>query len=59
MNISEPLKNKQIRCPNCSNFMKATVNPNGALTGNCNACHCIIYSKQHNPRERLIRIVSK
>lgn len=59
MNISGQTLNKRtIRCPNCANKMVAQEHPNGALSGKCNACKSVIYSKQHNPKERLIRIIN-
>lgn len=51
-------KTKNIRCPNCTNKMIANEHTNGALSGKCNVCKAIIYSKQHSSKERLIRIIN-
>ena len=46
-----------MRCPNCHNKMSAKRHGNGAVSGTCPVCKSVIYSKQHTPKEKLIRIV--
>ena len=46
-----------LRCPNCHNSMTWKQHGNGAMSGTCPVCKSVIYSKQHTPKEKLIRIV--
>ena len=52
-------KSVRMRCPECSNFIDATVKEGNGLAGECPYCKSIIFSKQHSPREKLIRIVKR
>lgn len=45
------------RCPECSNYLMATMKANGGVSGNCPICKSTFYSKQHSVNERLIRII--
>ena len=46
-----------MRCPNCHNKMSGKRHENNAVSGTCPVCKSAIYSKQHTPKEKLIRIV--
>ena len=50
-------KNIRMRCIECSNFIMATVHPNGGMSAKCSVCKAVMYSKEHSVNERLIRII--
>ena len=47
----------RMRCIECSNFIMATVHPNGGMSAKCNFCKAVMYSKEHSVKERIIRII--
>lgn len=57
MQNSTQTNSVRIKCPECSNYMDATIQNSGGLAGKCYYCKSIIFSKQHSPKEKLIRIV--
>ncbi len=46
-----------MKCPQCSNYVEITPHPKGGVSGNCPICNVTFYSKEHSPRERLIKII--
>ena len=46
-----------VKCPECLNYIKVTVNAQGDTKGHCKKCNAIIMSRQPSAKERLIRIV--
>lgn len=54
-NLSKP--KQKMRCPQCSNYVEVTKYPKGGIYGNCPVCKVTFYSKEHPPKERLIRII--
>ncbi|MGN1201345.1 MAG: hypothetical protein ACI4R8_03725 [Candidatus Caccovivens sp.] len=50
-------KNVRIKCPACHNYMDAVALNDGSTKGQCGVCKCVIFSKQHTPKEQLIRII--
>lgn len=56
---SKAEKKKRMKCPDCLNYMTATVHSNGNISGRCPVCKSMIFSKEPSEKERLIRIVKK
>ncbi len=46
-----------MKCPQCSNYVEVKPHSSGGVSGNCPVCKVTFYSKEHSPRERLIRII--
>ena len=57
MSNSNSNKKVRMRCIECSNYISATVHPNGGMSAKCPVCKAVMYSKQHSVNERLIRII--
>lgn len=49
-------KTKKVKCPECFNYMILTAHNNG-YSGQCSVCRSVIFSKQHTPKEKLIKII--
>lgn len=50
-------KKIRIRCPECTNFMQATISANGSASGQCPTCKSVIVTNQHSVKEKHIRII--
>lgn len=57
MEKSNVVKTLKMKCHNCLNIMVYNVHDNDCLSGQCPVCKAKIFSRQHSPKERLIRIV--
>ena len=49
----------KMKCPECLNILNAIKHENGSISGKCPVCKIVFFSKQHSPKERLIRIIKK
>lgn len=57
--VSSVEKTQRMKCPECLNYMIAHIHDNGGMSGTCPVCKARVYSRQHTPKERLIRIVKQ
>lgn len=51
-------KVKTVKCPECLNKMKVNYHKDG-YSGQCPVCKSVICSKQHTPKEKIIRIIKQ
>ncbi len=47
----------EIKCPECSNIMKAYIYNDGSTRGTCKRCKSAIVKKNLSDREKRIRII--
>ena len=53
--LSKP--KQKMKCPQCFNYVEVIPHKNGGVSGNCPICKVTFYSKEHSPKERLIKII--
>ena len=51
------VKNMRVRCPECLNYMTVEGTKPGTYKGVCPVCKACVFSRQHNQRERYLKIV--
>ena len=51
------LLKKKMKCPQCSNYVEVTPHSKGGVSGTCPICKVTFYSKEHSPKETLIKII--
>lgn len=52
-----PKAKRMMRCPQCGNYVVVTPRNKGGVFGNCPVCKVTFFSKEHSPKERLIKII--
>ena len=55
--MTESKKDKvKIRCPECSKYIYGITLKNGAVSCKCPHCNVVVVSKEHNGKEKLIKV---